>query len=195
VDAVRTGEALQSTFVAVHEPGGPEGAPGIRDVARLEVPAQAGPDAVAVRIDSAWGIYYVFNAFETEATVDGIRFQGVFGVVYQKDAELEWLFGLGASTLANGELGFAGQTAQWSSAVAGNTDYGIDAATPAPEGWPAAPGEIANYVVVHDGAHWTGFPIAEAAGNTLRVRRFALPEVNEFVVHALRVVTQEENQR
>ncbi len=190
VDAVRVGDGLESTFVAVHEPSGPNDAPTIRAVTRLEVPAQAGPDAVAVRIDAAWGIYYVFTAFEEEAELDGIRFQGAFGVVHQKDADPDWLLGLGASTLAQGNSGFVGQPARWSSTVAGSADYSIEAVTPPPDGWSIAPEGFTNYVVAHDGAHWTGFPIEKINGNTLRVRRFAMPEVREFAVPAMRFETR-----
>jgi hypothetical protein len=96
VDALRAGKDLESTFVAVHEPSGQGGMP-VRRVVRLEVPERAGPDAVAVRIESRWGVYRVFSGFRREAEVDGIRFEGTFGIACEMGKV--WWMACGARTL------------------------------------------------------------------------------------------------
>ena len=179
---MRKGDEIQSTFVAVHEPSAEGAVMPIRRAERLDTPEAAGPDAVAVRIESEWGTHFVFNEFAAEAEVAGIRFEGTFGVVSQG----RWLFALGASTLQCGELGFERQAATWTGGVQEGTGTVMTAVPSRPAGWPPPRAGFRNHVIVNDGAHWTGFPIEGTEKDAIRVTRFALPKVSAFKVLALR---------
>lgn len=189
VDAVRSGTDLESTFVAIHEPGGPGGAKAIRSAERLETPGAAGPDAVALGIDSEWGVYHVFCSFDDEAEIDGIRFQGDFGVFCDAPDGGRWLMAAGAGTLERGGTGFAGKPAYWRSDVARSTETELIAATARPEDWPTQHEWATSYVLLHDGEHHTGFPVTTTSPNSVTVRRFPLPEMNAFELPAVRYLS------
>ncbi|MBN2308533.1 MAG: heparinase II/III family protein [Candidatus Hydrogenedentes bacterium] len=202
VDAVRTaadapstdapsGEGLASVFVAVHEPGLDDGTMPITRVERLAVPEAAGAEAVALRIESAWGTFRVFNEFAEEAEIEGVAFQGDFGVVHEADAGPDWVFALGASTARAGGLGFAGECARWTGRAIENTEDTVTADTEAPAGWPATPDGCCNYLRAYTDPYWTGFPIEQAEDARIRVGRFPLPGVSTFEVRALRLIQNE----
>jgi hypothetical protein len=64
LDLERRGQALASTFVALHEPFRPGRSAIVRHACRLDVPASAGPDAVALRLETAWGLVRIFSVFD-----------------------------------------------------------------------------------------------------------------------------------
>lgn len=186
LDAVREGSDLASAFVAIHEPGAPDSGFVVREAKRLVLPSGAGPDAVAVSLRTDWGDYWVFSGFEREAEVEGIRFEGAFGVLCDPSQGETWLWTLGASTLRRGEFGYAGQTPVWTSDVKKSTATEIVASTPRPDDWPTPPSENQVYLVANDGEYVTGFPVAKTSQSRVEVERFPLPEIKEFQLPALR---------
>jgi len=186
VDAVRMGAGLASVFVALHEPSGPSGQWTIQSATRLEVPPEAGPEAVAVRIASEWGEYLVLSDFADEAEVDGVRFAGRFGVLGRTPAGARWLFAVGAGTLQQDTFGFAGRSAQWSGKVESNSETVIRTTTEKPGDWPATPEGCRVYVLGNDGAYDTGFPVDDVAARTITVGRFPLPKLSSFRLPAVR---------
>ena len=189
VDAVRTGDGLASVFVAVHEPSGPGGEWPIHSASRLEVPDEAGPEAVAVKIDSDWGQYLVLSDFAGPAEIDGVRFQGDFGLLCRTPAGGKWLFAVGAKTLQQDAFGFAGSAPRWSGEVESNTDTVIRTTTEKPPDWPSIPEQCRNHVLTNDGAYDTGFPVEDVGKQTIAVRRFPLPKLTSFQLPALRYMS------
>jgi len=185
VDTIRAGEDLSSCFVAVHEPGNRDGTFAIHSVERLEIPSAAGPEAAALKIESDGGTYIVLHDFSGEAEIEGIRFDGSFGVFCDETGEGRWIFGLGASTLQRDRFGFEGRTSHWKSEVSGSTEMALTAISPKPEDWPDVPKGCQNYILVHDGKYPTGFPVHEIGDRTVSVDRFPLPEVSEFELPGL----------
>ena len=188
VDTVREGQGLASTYVALHEPSGIGGAEVIQNAGRLSVPETAGDNAVALRVESSWGTYRVFSEFEREAEVDGIRFQGQFGVACETSDGARWMLALGAETFLNGELGFSGETASWISGVEESTDTEILAKSPMPSGWPALQDGFQAYLLTEVDSYGTGFPIDAITKNSIRVSRFPMPRIERFAYPALRFV-------
>ncbi|MSS72756.1 MAG: hypothetical protein EXS64_14880 [Candidatus Latescibacteria bacterium] len=212
VDAIREGEDLESTFVAVHEPSGPRGVMPIREAVRLEVPKQAGRDAVAFRIDSKWGRYLILSEFSREAEVAGVRFKGKLGVVCETPDGKVWWMTCGAETFGargswlvarkktghgsrvtghsgrkGGEgFGFEDAPAVWKGKVVSQTDQEMVTDTDRPEGWGDLPEGISNYVLVQAEPHLTGFPVKLAGKRRIAVDRFPLPKVRRFELLAVR---------
>ncbi len=195
VDAVLRGEDLASTFVAIHEPSAPDGSMPIRRVERLTLPNAAGDSAVGLRIESGWGTYWVLADFAEEAEVDGIHFQGKFGVFCRRSARSHWVVGVGAGTLREGDVGFRDMPATWRSDVPENTDSTLHASSPRPDGWPTTADSCTSYVRVHDGDHQTGFPVQATTQDTVTVRRFPLPRVTAFELPAVRYIAGTEEDR
>jgi len=186
VDAIREGTDLNSTFVAIHEPGRDTGSLPIRQAEQLALPAEAGPDALALRIESEWGTYWLFSQFASEAEIDGIRFEGNLGIVCRVSGSTCWLMSVGSPTLRAPELGFSGESDYWRGKVVSNTAATITTSTSRPKGWPAHPKWCQSYVRVNDGKHDTGFPVEATEPSTIKVRRFPLPQVREFELPAVR---------
>lgn len=174
LNAIREGDSLRSTFVAVHEPSGTREMP-IKRIVRLDVPKEAGPDAVALRIESDWGTYHVFSEFANEATVDGIAFQGQFGAICAPPRGKSWLMAVGATTLKQGDHGFSGKTARWTGEITKVSDDGIATATAKPADWPSMPDGCQSYLAVDTGTFTTGFPAVGAEQNTILTDRFPFP--------------------
>jgi hypothetical protein len=190
VDSVRTGDGLTSAFLFVHEPSDRSGHWPIRSASRLEVPPEAGPEAVAVKIESAWGKYVVLTDFAKESEIDGVQFAGSFGVLGRPPAGEQWLFAVGAKTLQHDGFGFSGSSAWWSGDVESNTKTAIRATTEKPRGWPSLPTSCRNYVLANDGAYDTGFPVEEVGTETITVHRFPLPKLTSFQLPAVRYSAQ-----
>jgi hypothetical protein len=186
VDSIHEGEDLSSVFVAIHEPSAPDGGMAIRSAARLEVPDSAGPDAVALKIESDWGTYFAFSGFSEEAKVDGIRFRGDFGILCKTPGDGDWHFAVGAETLHSADSGFEGKTAHWKGEVERNTETEISSKRTRPEDWPEPSPGCQCYVLVHDGSHRTGFPVLGIQEKEISITRFPLPEVSDFDLPALR---------
>jgi hypothetical protein len=184
--AVRTGEDLASCFVAVHEPSGLRGKMPVRKAVRLTVPSHAGPDAVAIKIESSWGTYRVFSEFRREAEVDGVSFKGRFGILCETPEGSEWVLTSGAVTMAANGIGFRDKPAVWSGKVLGQTEQSIRADTDRPRGWPRSADGVEGYVRVKMGGTWTGYPVKSTSKGQIQVDRFPLQKVSRFEMPAVR---------
>ncbi|MDP6124933.1 MAG: heparinase II/III family protein, partial [Candidatus Latescibacteria bacterium] len=118
VDVIRRGEGAKSSFVAVHEPDGPDGRFPITDIELLDLPTDAGELAVALRIESSWGRYWLFSDVDSAVEVERIKFQGKFGVLCEPNDGGRWLMSSGARTLRKAEFGFTDAVIGWSAGVA-----------------------------------------------------------------------------
>jgi hypothetical protein len=157
----------------------------VKKAVRLDVPEQAGPDAVAVRIESKWGTYLVFSDFAKEAEVAGVRFEGAFGIVCQTPDEKRWLLSCGAGVLVQDGVGFEKAPARWSGKVIHHTEDALTADTERPADWPAVPGGVRTYVLVGSGREYTGFPVRSAKERRIAVERFPLQPAERFVLPAV----------
>ncbi|HQP98485.1 MAG TPA: heparinase II/III family protein [bacterium] len=190
LDSIRRGENLQSTFVAIHEPCVGNHDMPIQDAQRLEVPPIAGEKAVAIKILSTWGEYIILSEFAEEAIIDGIRFQGRFGVFCRPSGKSAWLFALGAKTLMRDTFGFADARPEWRGEVEKNTDVIVVSTTLKPDKWLDAPEGVQNYVIASDGKYTTGFPLAETGEKEIYTKRFPLPRLNTFEVLAVQYMKE-----
>ena len=152
----------------------------VRRARQLPLPSRAGPDAVAVRLLTKWGTYWVFSDVEAEIEVAGIRFQGAFGIWLETQNGEAWHFAVGASTLARGEAGFSGISPSWNGGVVDQTDRHMISDRPAPEGWAAPPDGTAAWVAVDTETYRTGYPVRSTEGNRIVVDRFPLQPVSRF---------------
>ena len=193
VNVIREGENLESVFVAIHEPSCADGSLPILKAERLPVPAPAGTDAVALRIESKWGSYLVLSEFEQTAVINGVQFQGALGIVCRKPEADKWCFSVGAGTIAYGDIGIAGKSAWWEGQAVSNTENRILAETKQPADWPADVPGVQNHVIVEDGKHWTGFPVQETGEDFIKVQRFPLQKVCRFRLPAVRIQCRSRN--
>jgi hypothetical protein len=189
LDAVREGGDLSSTFVALHEPSGLDGAWTIDAAERIELPVSAGPEAVAFKLKTAWGDYLVLNEFAQETTVEGVRFQGDFGILHQ-GGEGTWLMSSGATTFRSGELGHEQKTPRWTGTASGATQNVISTASDRPADWTDTPGECINYALIDDGEFKTGFPVKSTEPQSIEIDRFPLQNVVSFDVPRLEYISQ-----
>ncbi len=190
LNVINEGEGVSSTFVGLYEPGGPDGLTAVRAARRIEVPAAAGPDAVAVAIDTAWGSYLVLNEFDAEAEVEGVKFQGKLGIFGRDAAGSPWLVASGAPTFEAAGTGFRGQPAEWSSAPSAIAAESI-AASGRPDGWQDPPEGCRNWLLLNDGEFDTGFEVTSTDASGIKLSpRFPLPgsATGAFRLPALRVV-------
>lgn len=181
VNVVREGSDLQSTFAAVYEPSTGDESLRIRRIERRIIPEVAGPDAVALRVVSGRGTYLMLSDFAEEAEVDGVRFHGRFGVVFEGTGGERWSFAVGASTLRKGPGGLKSAPATWSGRCTVGEGNVLKVAKPRPAGWRETPEGCRSWVNVHDGSFWTGFPVSGTEEQRIAVERFPVPaEASEF---------------
>ncbi|MBX7258146.1 MAG: heparinase II/III-family protein [Candidatus Hydrogenedentes bacterium] len=176
LDAVREGDNLTSTYFAIHEPAADANAFPITQAIRLDVP-EAGPRAVAAKIETSFGVYYVFNDFDAPGEVDGIRFQGTFAVVRIAEGAPPHALSVGATALLYHGRGLENGPAQFAGNASRQDDSHLTLATQPPATWPAVSADAQAYVRAKVNGAWTGFPLAEVAGNTLTVKDYPLPEL------------------
>ncbi len=186
LDAIRTGQDLDSAFVAIHEPDGPNGAFPISAAERLDVPPEAGPDAVALRITSTWGTYLFLSEFEREAEIAGVRFEGTFGVFCRTPEGGQWMVTVGARALktVNG-FGFEGAPASWSGGVVSHTEHELVTDCDRPSGWPETPEGVRAYVLVGPEKTATGYPVQSTDRRRIRVDDFPLQPAERFTLPAV----------
>lgn len=190
LNVIREGKGISSTFIGLHEPGGQGSDWVINHARRLQTPPSAGPGAVALLLDTAWGQYLVLNEFAAEARVEGVSFQGKFGVYCKAAGGKEWIVACGASTCRAGKLGFSGKPAAWTDdATTGTAEQEIEPAHARPADWRDAPAGWQSYVLLNDGRSDTGFPVMRTGADGIRVDKFPLPKrpAGKFSVMALRV--------
>jgi hypothetical protein len=190
LDAVNTGKNLKSTFVAIHEPCVGRGSMPIRKAERLEVPRSAGANAVAVRIESEWGVYVILSEFARTAVVAGVRFQGKFGIFHTTPAGKRRLLACGAQTLMSGGIGFQDAPALWTGAVERQTEKALCAATERPRAWPPFPEGVTSYLLTGSGEQYTGFPVKATRQKSIAVARFPLQPARRFLLLATQYVVE-----
>jgi hypothetical protein len=185
VDAIREGEDLTSTFVAVHDPSGTGGSMPVHSVEPLAIPEEAGPDAVAIRIESEWGDYLLLSDFTGESQVGDATFQGKFGLLCATPDQ-NWMLASGAGTFQVGGAGFANAVPLSSGPVAEVKGEALVTRPARTYDWPKTPAGCRNYVAVNTGEYWTGLPMALTLRRTIRVDRFPLPPVSEYRLPVVR---------
>ena len=189
IDAVNESQGVTSTFVALHEPSGPDGTFPVARAELLDVPSNAGPGAVAVRINSKWGTYLLLADVENETAVGDVAFEGKFGLCKSDPDGRQTLVACGAKTLTRGDFGFSRQPARWSGEISQRTDDQFIADFPMPDGFPAVVPEMCqNYVLVDWGEYVTGYAVGETARDRISVLRFPLENPRRFDLPALRVL-------
>lgn len=191
LDVIRVGADLKSTFVAILEPSGPRNALPISSAERLAVPTDAGADAVAILVRSAWGEYLLLSEFKRPAAVAGVRFAGTFGLFCKTPQGKRWLLTSGASELRVGDFGFDGASSTWAGKVVSHSSNTITVDQPRPADWPTLPDAVRSYVAVRTPGGWTGLPVARTQDNTITVDRFPPPANDEFSFQAVRWQSEE----
>ena len=191
VDAVCEGKEVESIFVAVHEPSGRDGKLPITSAKRLPVPEDAGPGAVALRIESGWGTYLVLHEFGKTTEIQDVRFRGSFGVLHMGVDGKRWIFAAGAQTLMQGDFGFSGKAARWTGKATRESARVLVSDAPLPDDWPPlSPGCRAYVVVRGRGTLQTGLPVKSVTGSRIAVERFPLPSVESFELPAVRFANE-----
>lgn len=189
LDAVNKGQGGRSTFVAVHEPWGGDDEMPVISAERLETPVEAGPDAVALRLHTRWGDYLILNEFDAEASVDGVRFRGRFGVFGVTPQGQRWLMSCAASTMETDGFGFSDEAAAWSGRITNSDPEMIETSNPRPKGWrEAAHGTTAWVRIGQDGV-FTGYPVKETENQKVFVKDFMMQPGVDFEVPAVRYLT------
>ncbi|MFP4500722.1 MAG: heparinase II/III family protein [Candidatus Hydrogenedentota bacterium] len=180
VDAIREGEELESTFMAVHTPGGA----GLQ-TKRLDA-AAGGPRAMAVRVDAGDSRYLLLHDFETPAVVAGVRFQGTLAVLEMSGGATVRCMTVGAATLEAGQYAFENQVA----AISGPADHRDDHALvfeDAPGAWPVVEDACTAYARVDTGNRVTGYPVASLSdGGVVAITGYPLGEVASAALPAVR---------
>ncbi len=203
-----------STFVGVHEPSLPDGSMPVKSARRLEVPAAAGPEAVAVEIETVWGSYIVLSEFAGETTLAGVTFQGKLGIFGTDAKGKPWYLASGATTLRRGAIGFTNKPAEWTGTLSaqpapvkrtfpaalfskrGDAET-LLAAGGRPAGWSDPPKGCRAYVILNVaqnvprpnlGRFDTGYPVARTSPKSIVTERFPIPAetTNGFRLSALR---------
>jgi hypothetical protein len=171
LDLENSGTDLASTFVTLHEPAGPKEHLPVRSARPLPVPAEAGPDAVALRVETDWGIYRIFSDFTTAATIDSIRFQGALGIfcVRPNGTEQKLVFG----------------EKQWEGTVSSLTPTSFQPGSLRPQGWPRLPPDVTLWVRLGDGHQFTGYPVRTVSPTRITIDRFPLQPTTHFHLSSL----------
>jgi hypothetical protein len=187
LDVIRQGADLSSNFVAIHEPSGPRGAMPIDSARRLDVPARAGFDAVALRIVCRWGTYLILSAFGREAEVEGVRFRGAFGILCEPTRGRRWLLAAGSETLMDADgFGFENAPDKWSGRVAEQSRTHMMSDSPCPRGWPDSPDDVTSYVLMDR----SGWPVTRVGRRRITVDQFPLQNGRHFHLPATQFVTE-----
>lgn len=190
LDVINQGPDLASTFVAIHEPSSADGTMPIARTERLDVPPAAGPQAVAIRIESRWGTYLVLSEFAAEAPVAGVRFQGTLGIFGQTPQGQRWLLACGATTLKSDRFGFENAPAAWSGRIVQLDEQSLTVDTPRPVNWPAPVAGVSPYVLTGDGKIFTGFAVQATEPRLIKVARFPLSKASRFELPAVQMLEE-----
>jgi len=182
LDAIRRGKNLESTFVAVHEPLHNHDSGPIEAIEQVHLAENVGNQALALKIKTKWGTYYMLNHFDREADVQNVRFKGKLAVLGQTPDGKAWALASEAETLEYGSLGFSHQPANWSGQVNNYTVDCIKTLSKKPEKWANIPGGCQNYVLIFDGDYQTGYPVCAIEDTGIVLARFPLMKANYFVL-------------
>jgi hypothetical protein len=196
LQAIREGENLKSSFVAIHEPSGVNDKNPVLDVLPFDLPKHCGDDAIALKIQTIWGLYYLFSEFAKEFEIEGIKFEGTFGIFCRSFEREDWIFALGAKTLQRSKFGIRGKANYWIGSTYGNDNYSMQTDVKRPDNWTKTPADCVQYVTVSQIVHSdnyryklplikTAYPLAKTTESTIAVRRFPLQNVKSFILPAL----------
>ena len=188
VDAVRTGENLSSTFVALHEPAGSE-AFAILGAQALKV-GGAGALAAALRVDTEWGTYVILHDFAEPGRVVDIDFAGDFALLHFVEGALQAYLTVGAGMLRCAGEGFEEAVARIAGAVEEPQDGRFIAAESPSQGWPVLDLGAGAYVRVHTSEGWVGYRVAGIEEDRMRVQEYPLPEITAFELPSVRYFTR-----
>ena len=149
---------------------------------------QTPEDAVVLKLDVEGATLYVFNDLPEPFTVDGITFQGTFGVVERTHAGGLRYLGVEASLLEVSGVQQITGPAKAVGAVTAVVDSALLLDTPLAAGWEdvQATAEVQPYVRVLTDTGWTGLPLARAKGNRIEVKDYPAPEVRAFELPSVR---------
>ncbi|MBB29500.1 MAG: hypothetical protein CME25_11440 [Gemmatimonadetes bacterium] len=180
VDTINKGKALESTFVALHEPGGPRGKMPVLEAKQLMLPKRAGKNSVAIKLTTNWGDYLIFSECIREVEVEGVRFKGRFGIYGKSCDGVPWVLTSGAETMKSTGIGFEKANTRWSGNVTEITESRIATDEPRPRGWKNPPEGVKQYVRTKIGKYWTGFPVKNVGRNRISVERYPLQPCKRF---------------
>jgi hypothetical protein len=190
LDVIREGRDLETTFVAVHDPGEPDGSFGVVEAECLAVPKIAGKNALAIRIKSTWAEYLVLSEFEQEGNIAGNRFAGVLGIICHPDEGKQWMLTSGARTCTSDGFGFERATPVWSGDVVRHTPNGLFTDTPRPPDW-KVPTDVTPYVLVEVNNLMTGFPVVATGRKNIEIDRFPLANASRFELEQVRYLSED----
>ncbi len=173
VDAVREGNNLSSTYLAVHTLGRPEGTLAITAAERLDV-AEGGPRAAGLRVVSSYGIDYCLHDFDEVLEVDGIRFQGQFALLRLIDGEVAAYLTVGATLLDAHGVGFEDAHPAFAGKVTAHEGQTLRLEGAYENGPPVIEGPVTNYARVKRLQGWTGYPIDTLTEDGLRIKDYPL---------------------
>jgi hypothetical protein len=183
VDAVREGDVLASTFVAVHEPSDNAGNFLIRDAVPIAV-EHAGPHAVALRVETDFGQFFVFNTFDQAATVAGIRFQGKFALLKFEERNLVGWFTVGAHVLKAPGVDFEDANAMRTAALKAEGDTLVAEEVHA---WPQIDQAATAWAQVRTPEGRMGYRVEKLDETGFETGDYPLPpEVHAATIHAVR---------
>ena len=201
VKAVREADCcdeLESTFIALHEPAADVDSLPVQNVEILPVSDDIGPEALALRITCDWGTYLVFNQFEREGIIDGIRFQGRFGILGSTTDDMNtdprrWLLSYQASTFQStmfrsryrSRFGFENAVPVWTGNVRRQTEDSLYSSRTRPHPWPRIPKEVTAHVLVDTEQAVTAYPVKAVARERIVTQRFPLQQAQKFELAAV----------
>ena len=132
----------------------------------------------------------MLSDFARAVDVDGVRFQGAFGILNQTPLGKRWLFASAASTFVADGFGFEGATPSWSGNIISQDENELTVDTARPEDWPPLPELVRSYVLVRTEGHPTGFPVRVVGERSIEVERFPLPTGTDFHLDNVRFLEE-----
>lgn len=183
VDALRRGEALQSNFASVRESSHADVPFPVQSVRQCSIPGAT--QGVALKIESATGIYHALNNFNESIEVDGIRFLGKFALIWRgNDGEVTAL-AVEAGLLEIDGKNLTHGSPCWRSTASTLSDSIVLADVGAPPDWQFNVGSAQAFAKVSIDGDWTAYPIKTIDGSSIAVERFPLKPVEAMEIPAV----------
>jgi hypothetical protein len=189
VDAIRQGDGLRSNFASVRESRSGEGDFPVRTVTR--VTSESMPGAVALKIETASGVYYALNNAEEVLDIDGLQFQGTFALVLRKPDGTAQVLALGAALLSVDGVTVTTGSPTWSAAATRASASALEAAVAPPSDWNFSPGTARAYARVNLAGEWSGFRIDSVEGTLVKTLRFPMQAIEGVEIPAIVYWTSE----
>ena len=177
VDAVRKGEDLRSTFIAVHESSSGSDEIEIRKIFKPLVGHDGGPNSEVFVIEGANGFnYLIMNNIDRAVRWGRVYFKGDFLCMKLKGIQTVEYMTLGAQALKRDFTPLSVEGDHWSGSITRIDEYTFEVDTPAPDLFTPPTDDIQAYVRIKTPDGWTGFPLKSIDGQRITVDRFPLPE-------------------